>query len=438
MAKIDFDYWENVIIYKSLTDQSFLAKIIDHLKLEYFTNTNIAKIFGLIKGYYNKRDKVPTLTELKAYLTTNELKNCFKAVASTFKELDKNIDEMELLENTERFIKEKAIYNTMLQCAGELTDGKLDTAEMLDRFESVCNINFDKDFGIDVYEDIEKIIEDLNSDEEYISTGWEWVDKQLGGGLLKDGKSIYVFAGETNVGKSIVLGNIATNIVEQGKNVLLITLEMSELIYARRICSNITHIPIKDLKSEQATLREMMREEQKKGGKLLIKEFPPSTITSNDIKSFVIDVLASGIKIDCIVLDYINLLKGTVGNNSYERVKHITEQIRALSYLCKAPIVSATQLNRSGFGGKKPGIDTISESIGLAATADVIFTIFQSDEDRELNIIRYASAKNRYGMKGFVYAMRIDYNTLVISDQGNGHEEVMEDETLKSLEIFGD
>jgi replicative DNA helicase len=438
MSQIDFDYWENVIIYKSLTDQSYLAKIIDHIKLDYFTNTNIAKIFGLIKGYYNKRDKVPTITELKAYLITDELKNCFKAVAGTFKELDRNIDERELLDNTERFIKEKAVYNTVLEIASDLSTGKLDTELLLAKFEKVVGINFDRDFGLDLFEDIEKVIDDLNDEEEYISTGWEWVDKQLGGGLLKNGKSIYVFAGETNVGKSIVLGNIATNLVDQGKNVLLITLEMAELIYAQRICSNITRIPMRELKSEQSTLRVMINEEKTKGGKLIIKEFPPSQITPNDMKAFIMDVIASGIKFDALVLDYINLLKGIEGTNSYERVKQVTEQVRALSYFLHAPIVTATQLNRSGFGGKKPALDTISESIGLAATADVIFTLFQSDEDRELNIIRYGSAKNRYGPKGFTYAMRIDYNTLIISDQGDGEEEVMEDDTLKSLELFGD
>ena len=138
------------------------------------------------------------------------------------------------------------------------------------------------------------------------------------------------------------------------------------------------------------------------------------------------------------MLDYLNLLKGTEGSNSYERVKAITEQARALTYIFNCPMASATQLNRSGFGGKNPGLDTISESIGLAATSDAIVTLFQSDEDRELNIIRYGMAKNRYGPKGFTYAMHIDYNTLFITDQGDGQEEIMEDETLKSLEVFGE
>jgi replicative DNA helicase len=255
--------------------------------------------------------------------------------------------------------------------------------------------------------------------------------------LLERGKALYVFAGETNVGKSIVLGNIATNVVLQGKTVLLITLEMSELVYATRLCSNITQIPIRDLRTDQQSLRSIMNMEKEKGGKLLIKEFPPSSITPAGLKSFVADIIASGIKIDCIVVDYINLLHSTIGSNSYERVKYITEQLRALSYFTNAPMVSATQLNRGGFGGKNPGLDTISESIGLAATADVIVMIFQSEEDRELNIIRFGLGKNRYGPKGMVYPMNMQYETLTIRDNG-GEEEVMTDNALDSLEIFGE
>jgi replicative DNA helicase len=100
-------------------------------------------------------------------------------------------------------------------------------------------------------------------------------------------------------------------------------------------------------------------------------------------------------------------------------------------------MVSATQLNRGGFGGKNPGLDTISESIGLAATADVIVMIFQSEEDRELNIIRFGLGKNRYGPKGMVYPMNMQYETLTIRDNG-GEEEVMTDNALDSLEIFGE
>jgi replicative DNA helicase len=105
-----------------------------------------------------------------------------------------------------------------------------------------------------------------------------------------------------------------------------------------------------------------------------------------------------------------------MGNNSYERVKHVTEGIRALSYVFECPIISATQLNRSGYDENNPGLDTISESIGMAATADCIFSIFQDDEDKELGIVKMGMMKNRFGANFGHTAMRIDYDTLTISE----------------------
>ena len=70
-----------------------------------------------------------------------------------------------------------------------------------------------------------------------IPSKWKWLDDQLGGGFLKNGRALYVFAGQTNVGKSIVLGNVAANMAQQGKTVLLVSLEMSEMMYAKRLSS---------------------------------------------------------------------------------------------------------------------------------------------------------------------------------------------------------
>ena len=86
-----------------------------------------------------------------------------------------------------------------------------------------------------------------------------------------------------------------------------------------------------------------------------------------------------------------------------------------MTYIFNCPIISATQLNRQGFGSDNPDLATISESVGLAATADVIVSIYQNAEDRELGIIRLGMMKNRYGPRGHTQAMRIDYSTLTIT-----------------------
>jgi replicative DNA helicase len=430
VSKLDLDYFENVLIYKSLTDSGYLASIADFVKPEYFKDKAIASIFNIIKDFTEKRNKLPTTTEIKSYLVSDEQKNSFKELVKTFSDIDKTLDKEELYDNTEQFLKEKAVYHTMLNVAEDVSKGKVDTSVVLDKFEKSCNINLVTDLGLELYGDVDKLIDDLNCVERYVPSKWEWLDNCLGGGFLEAGKALYVFAGETNIGKSIFLGNIASNMAEDGKNVLLVTLEMSELLYARRICSNVTKIPMKQLAENAPSIKQAMNDQ---GGKIFIKEFPPATITANQLKAFVKKFQEQGIKLDAIVLDYLNLMHSPVGNNSYERIKHVTEQVRAMSYLFNCPIISATQLNRAGFDTDNPDLATISESIGLAATADAIISIFQNEEDRGIGVIRLGMMKNRYGPRGITQAMRIDYNTLTIEQADDIEIDEDMDNTLNVL-----
>jgi replicative DNA helicase len=321
----------------------------------------------------------------------------------------------------------------MLDVASDIAKGDIDTSIILSKIEQSCNISLVTDTGFDLYNDIDTLIDDLCSVQRSIPSTWPWLDDALNGGFLESGRALYVFAGETNIGKSIFLGNIATNIANQGKNVLLVTLEMSELLYARRICTNVTKIPLKEMNMNTQTLRSVIKEQQQSGkGSIFIKEFPPSTITPNQLKAFIKKIKDQGIAIDAIVLDYLNLVHSPIGSNSYERVKNVTEQVRAMSYVFNCPIITATQLNRSGFSIDNPDLATISESVGLAATADVIVSIFQNEEDRELGVIRLGMMKNRYGPRGHTQAMRIDYSTLTIT-QSEDSAISTEDETFSAL-----
>tara|TARA_R110001592_G_scaffold675_5_gene3664 strand:- start:3050 stop:4360 length:1311 start_codon:yes stop_codon:yes gene_type:complete len=429
MGKLDLDYFENVLMYNALTDSGYLSTITDIVQPEYFKSKDIASVFTIIKEFNEKRNQLPTTTEIKQYLVTDEQKESFKRLVTSFSDIDKNINKDELIENTEQFLKEKAVYHTMLKAAEDISAGDVDTTVILDKFEKSCNISLVTDLGLGVKANIDDIIEDLTTVEDKIPSTWEWLDDSLDGGFLQAGKSLYVFAGETNIGKSIFLGNVASNIAKQGKNVLLITLEMSELLYARRICTNISKIPMKEMAVNGASLRAAVTESP---GNMYIKEFPPSTVTPNQIKAFCKKFQDKGIKLDAIVIDYLNLIHSPIGNNSYERIKNVTEQIRAISYVFNCPIISATQLNRAGFDQDNPDLATISESIGLAATADVIMSIFQNDEDRDLGIIRLGMMKNRYGPRGMTQPMRIDYSTLTI-EQADDIDLEEDDSMLNTL-----
>lgn len=417
-TSIDLDFYERVIIFHCLTDEAYLGTIVEHLHADYFNDDSIKRIIDVVVDFYQTRDQVPTLTEIKARLTTPELVSSFKNVVGYIQAFDKKFNKDELYANTEQFFKQKAVYNTMLSVAEKCDQGEVDTGDILTRFESACNISLDVNHGLDYFNEIDLHVKDLLQEDSTISTGWSWLDDKLGGGFLENGRAIYVFAGETNIGKSIFLGNMAVNLAEQGKTVLLVSLEMSELVYAKRLSTQITQIPIGELSTQTEYLKECVLEykQDKPNSRILIKEFPPSTITCSNLQAYVKKLQNSGIQIDAIVLDYVNLLTTQAGVNSYERVKYVTEKLRALSYIFACPVITATQLNRTGYNEINPGLETVGESYGLAATADCMFSIWQEEEDAELGIIKLGLMKNRFGQNFGSCTLAIDYSTLTLRE----------------------
>jgi replicative DNA helicase len=435
MSKLDLDYFETVIVYKSLTDETYLSSIVDYVDPRYFKNDDIKSIFGIIREFFTNRGTCPTLTEIKAYLTTTELKNSYKKVVTSFTDIDKNLNADELAQNTETFLKEKAVFHTMMEVVDDLNKNQVNTSTILEKFEKACNVSLTTNTGLDLLKDVDVLIDNLNSEVSYIPTGWNWLDEKLGGGFLEAGRSLYLFTGETNVGKSIFLGNVAINIANQGKSVLLVTLEMPEMIYAQRLSSNITKIPLSRIKSDTPTLKQGLEGHAvaNPDAKILIKEFPPSTITIGYLQAYIKKLLQQGYKFDAIVVDYVNLFTIQDGNNSYEKIKKITEQLRALSYVFNCPIISATQLNRSGFSTSDPGMNTISESIGLAMTADAILSIWQEVTDRELGVIKMGMMKNRFGPNFGSCVLRIDYSTLTLTEDEHINDTEASSSTINTL-----
>lgn len=423
--KLDLDWMEKVIAYKSITDDEYLASVIDYVKPSYFTDGNLKLLFEIVCSFYEKRKSIPTTTEIKSYLNSETDKQKFKNAVNSISCIEKNLNREELYENTERFLKERGIYEAMLAVAKDVGAGNIDTSLILDKFEKSCNVSLIPDLGLDLLKDFSKVEQELMNPEPTISTGFKWLDEKLGGGLQKHGRSMYVFAGQTNIGKSIILGNIACNVAMQGKNVVVISLEMSETMYAKRLTANLTKVGINSLANNIDIVRAQMDnlKEFNSNCKIFVKEFPPSTMTPRAIEVYLRKLQKRNIKIDLIVLDYLNLLTSTKGNNSYERIKYIAEETRAMTYAFHCPLVTVTQTNRSGTNVNEPDLTTVSESYALGATSDFVASLWQGDGDKELGIMRASLLKNRFGINSGSNAFKIDYSTLTLS----------EDEQLNSL-----
>jgi replicative DNA helicase len=434
---LDSSLFEKIIIYNALIDPVYLESVIPHIRPSFFENSNIKIVFEALNNFYQTYNKVPNTTELKLHLTDADQRQALKQVALSFSDIDKTYDKEVLIINTEKFLREKAVYNTVLKTSVDVQSGQIDTSKILTEFQNACNINLVENYGFDYLESIDKHCEELQKVFKVIPSGWKWLDDRIGGGFLAEGRALYVFYGVTNVGKSIFLGNIATNILSQNKTVVLISLEMSEQVYAKRISSQLSRIPMNDLSMQIEPLKQEINTYKLKyqDAKLIIKEFPPKTVSPLQIKAYIEKLTRKGIKPDAIVLDYLNLLAPVdKGMNSYEAIKQITELVRSLSYYFNCPVISATQANRSAYDQNNPGLETVSESMGLAHTADAQFSIWTEEEDFELGLIHMGITKNRFGPRQCHTVLEIDYPTLSLRDP----DDVSKSFTVNRKNIPGD
>lgn len=436
--KIDVDLFEHIIALNVTVDEIYAAAVFDVLKIEHIKNVDVQKYVRIIYDFYKKRGTLPSATEIKVYLDTEESKKSYKAVVTKFHQLNSNFHPEELLTNTESYIRERAIAEAMLETLqSKDKGGELDPGKLLERFEGACNLSLVDDLGHDYFYQVDKHIKDLQETFKYIPTGYKWLDKMLGGGIMETGRALYIFSGGTNSGKSIVLGNIAANIVEQGRCVVVISLEMPETVYSKRISSQISRIPYAKLRDESEQLRSYLNNYKSKNpnSRLFIKEYPPKGITPGHIKAYIKKLVTKErVKVDVVIIDYLNLLKPAVDQGSlYANVKSIAEDVRALSYPMNfgCPIISATQLNRAGVDVVNPGMETTSESMGLAHTVDFMASIWSTEAEKELGIINIGIQKSRFGQNFGKQGFRIDYDTLAIDEA----DEVFSGEAEQSQQI---
>lgn len=423
MAKIDLDFFEKIIIQHCLKkDSTYIASIIDYLDKDLFKDSNISEIINIIKSFYIERNSIPTLTELKSRVNTLTLKESLKKVVGYIRELDSEYNENELVNNTEYFIKQRK-YSLLMEKAidNKASNKEFNLEEIQKESEKIHQITLIDNFGLDYFGDNERVVDYLQQKDSFISTGYRTLDEAFGGGFQKEGKAIYDIGGETNVGKSIFLANIALNVVLQNKNVVIISPEMSEMRYAKRISGMLTGIAINLLGDNiDRYKKEVENFKNKYSSKFIIKEVPTKGVSAKNVYAYLKKLKDKrGINPDLLCIDGHALLKPSVSQNSkHSELQFIVQECRGISYQIEAPILTVAQLNRGSHKANNPGLDNMAGSWDQLADFDAHINIWQTDEDREGSIIRFGGKKVRDGAKGGEGYLRIDYDTLRLFEEG--------------------
>jgi len=401
---------EQTIIKSLIYNDEYLRKVLPFIKEEYFNDKTEKELFKEITSFTTIYNSLPSIESLiisikeKTYLTDEEVKNSESYLEEIEKNKESSSDLKWLIDKTEKFCQEKAIYNAVLDSISIL-DGKdknHDKGAIPKILSDALSVTFDNSVGHDYLQDSDERYDFYHRKEERIPFDLEFFNKITKGGLPK--KTLNIALAGTGVGKSLFMCHVAAGAVTMGYNVLYITLEMAEEKIAERIDANLLNVKLDDLLllPKEVYDSKIEKIKNKTKGKLIIKEYPTATASAIHFRSLLNELkIKRNFSPDIIFIDYLNIctssrIKAGANINSYTYVKSIAEELRGLAVEFNVPIASATQTTRSGFTSSDPGLEDTSESFGLPATADLMFALITSEELDELNQIMVKQLKNRY------------------------------------------
>ena len=401
---------EQAILKNLVYNEEYLRKVLPFLKPEYFSDRTEKTIFNEITSFTETYNTTPAIEAIgiavkeRNTLTDDEVEKCQTYLKEIESNKETSTEIQWLVDKTEKFCQEKAIYNAVLGSISIL-DGKdkqNEKGSIPKILSDALAVSFDTTVGHDYLENSDERYEFYHRKEERIPFDLEYFNKITKGGL--PAKTLNIALAGTGVGKSLFMCHVAAGAMVQGKNVLYITLEMAEEKIAERIDANLLNVTLDDLIELPKDMydKKVARVREKTTGKLIIKEYPTASASTTHFRTLLNELnLKRSFVPDIIFVDYLNIccssrIKAGANINSYTYVKSIAEELRGLAVEHNVPIVSATQTTRSGFTSSDPGLEDTSESFGLPATADLMFALISSEELEELGQIMVKQLKNRY------------------------------------------
>jgi len=400
---------EKIILHNLIKNEEYTRKVIPFLKEEYFMDRIEKIIFNSISSFIIKYNSLPSKDTIVIDLSTSSLsEDEFKKAISTVEYINNEKDDADegwLIEQTENFCKDKAVYNAIMESI-HIIDDNSDSNKTENAIPEILtdalSVSFDAHIGHDYIEDAEERFKFYHKTESKVPFDISLLNTITNGGTPN--KTLNIIMAGTGVGKSLFMCHHASSCIAQGLNVLYITCEMAEERIAERIDANLMDITMDELKElpKMSYTKKINNIQNKNNGKLIIKEYPTATASTNHFRHLLDELnIKKNFKPDIIFVDYLNIcassrMKMVSSVNSYTYIKAIAEELRGLAVERNVPIWSATQVNRTGFTSSDFGLEDTSESFGLPATADFMLALIGTEELDELNQIMVKQLKNRY------------------------------------------
>lgn len=404
-----FDYlgttFQQQLLNQIIVDKDFSRSIIDVIETDYFDNKYFKIITQMIKEYYLKYEHTPNFETLKQ-LTKSEIQQemASKIIIDTLTKInDVSIEGAEFVqEKAMKFCKQQELQKVMHTAQKIIDDGEFENYDTLERLvREALQVGEREDNMSDVFYNLDEV---LNEDYRHpVPMGIPGIDRLLKGGLAKG--EIGVVLAPTGVGKSTLLTKIANHAFNIGKNVLQVFFEDNPKIIQRKHITLWTKIHPDDLSERKEEVMVKVQEvRDTMENKLILKKLPSDTVTMGQIKNQVRKMIAEGVNIDVILLDYIDCV--VPERHLGDEWKSEGSVMRAFEAMChELDIVgwTATQGNRSSISSDVVTTDQMGGSIKKAQVGHVIISVAKSLQQKEMKLATIAITKSRIGDDGIVF-----------------------------------
>ena len=405
----NFDYlgstFQIQLINQIIVDKDFSRSIIDVIENNYFENKYFKIIIQMIKEYYTKYEHIPTFDTLEQ-ITKSELQQelASKIVLDTLTKIkDAPTEGQEFVqEKALKFCKQQELQKAITKAQKVIDGGEFENYDTLETLvREALQVGEREDGMEDVFNNLDEV---LNEDYRHpIPMGIPGIDRLLKGGLARG--EIGVVLAPTGVGKSTLLTKISNHAFNLGYNVLQIFFEDNPKIIQRKHITLWTKVHPDELTIKKDEVMAKVKEiKDSMENRLILKKLPSDTVTMLQIKGQIRKMIADGVKIDMVLLDYIDCV--VPNKNLGDEWKSEGSVMRAFESMChELNLVgwTATQGNRSSISSDVVTTDQMGGSIKKAQVGHVIISVAKSLQQKEMKLATIAITKSRIGDDGVVF-----------------------------------
>ena len=245
-----------------------------------------------------------------------------------------------------------------------------------------------------------------------LSTGFVGLDK-ITTGLHED--NLIILAARPAMGKTALALNIAQYIaVKEKKPVAIFSLEMGAESLIERMLASEGMVEGYHLKTGNLSVEEWSRLVHAQGNLYDAPIFVDDTagIRISEIRSKARKLAQEPGGLGVIIIDYLQLITGSKGENRQQVVSEISRELKILAKDLKVPVIALSQLSRAveQRQDKRPMLADLRESGSIEQDADIVAFLYrdayyqkeQADSQEANNVTELILEKNRHGSLGTV------------------------------------